>query len=122
MIPDLVGYERFRERLAEANPPEFYPLGWLDQQVLSGLAFPIIGDKSAMVVGLRLYPGGARVGHIKAAAGDMDELISELGPRASEWGREHGCTVAMIEGRHGWSRALRQHGWRHHSVTLLKDL
>lgn len=117
-----MSYARFREMLAEANPPEFYPIHWLDRQVEMGLAHPITGDKSAMVVGVRLYPGGARIGHIKAAAGDMDELMTVLGPQAEEWGRAHGCQTAMIEGRPGWSRALREHGWRHHSVTLLKDL
>jgi hypothetical protein len=117
-----VSYQDWRERLATANRDDFYPIHWLDRQVEIGMAVPIIGDASAMVVGVRTYPGGARVGHIKAAAGDMDELITVLGPRAEKWGREHGCTIAMIEGRHGWSRTLRQHGWHHHSVTLLKDL
>ena len=117
-----MSYQRFRDQLATANRDDFYPIHWLDQQVLLGLAVPIVGDASAMVVGTRIYPGGARVGHIKAACGDMDELISVLGPRAEEWGRAHGCTIAMIEGREGWSRTLKQHGWHHHQTTLLRDL
>ena len=117
-----MSYARFREQLAEANRDDFYPIHWLDRQVEIGMAVPIIVDASAMVIGSRIYPGGARVGVIKAAAGDMDELIHELGPQAEEWGRAHGCTIAMIEGREGWSRALKQHGWRHHQTTLLRDL
>lgn len=117
-----MSYARFRAMLAEANRSDFYPIEWLDAQVATGMAVPIIGDNAAMVIGARLYPGGARIGHIKAAAGDMDELIHELGPKAEEWGRAHGCTMALIEGRPGWSRALRKHGWRAHQVALLKDL
>jgi hypothetical protein len=117
-----VSYAKFRDMLAEANKPEFYPIHWLDRQVQIGMAVPIVGEQSAMVVGTRIYPGGARVGHIKAAAGDMDELITVLGPRAEEWGREHGCTIAMIEGRPGWSRTLKEHGWSAHQVALLKEL
>ena len=116
------GYLKFRDILAEANRYDFYPIHWLDRQVELGLAVPIVGDASAMVVGLRLYPGGARVGHIKAAAGDMDELKAKLGPRAMEWGREHGCQRALIEGRPGWLRELRQDGWEPFQVSLLRDL
>lgn len=117
-----MSYQRFRDLLAGANRPEFYPIEWLDNQVATGMAIPIIGEDAAMVIGARLYPGGARIGHIKAAAGDMGELIHELGPRAEEWGRAHGCTMALIEGRPGWPRALREHGWRDYQISLLKDL
>lgn len=117
-----MSYARFRDQLATANRPDFYPIHWLDRQVETGMSVPIIGDKSAMVIGMRMYPGGARVGLIRAAAGDMDELIHVLGPRAEEWGRERGCTMALLEGRHGWDRALKQHGWKAHQVALLKDL
>ena len=117
-----MSYARFRDQLAQANRPDFYPIHWLDRQVEIGMSVPICGDASAMVVGTRVYPGGARVGLIRAAAGDMEELIHVLGPRAEEWGRAHGCTMALIEGRHGWSRALKQHGWKAHQVALLKDI
>jgi hypothetical protein len=115
-------YARFRDQLATANRDDFYPIHWLDKQVETGMSVPIIGEQSAMVVGVRTYPGGARVGLIRAAAGDMDELITVLGPRAEDWGRAHGCPMALIEGREGWSRELKKHGWRAHQVALLKDL
>lgn len=117
-----MSYRLWRDRLAAANQPEFYPAEWLDQQIESGMSVPIIGEDAALVAGVRLYPGGARVGLVRAGCGDMDELIHELAPRAEQWGREHGCQLAMLEGRPGWQRALKEHGWRAHQVSLLKDL
>jgi hypothetical protein len=122
ILPDWAGYQRFRNRLAEANRHDFYSPEWMDAQVARGMAWPILGEESAMVVGVRLYPGGAIVGHVKAAVGDMQELVSELAPKAEDWARMHGCSHALLEGREGWKRALKDHGWSVHQLTLLKDL
>lgn len=115
-------YLRFRDQLTEANRLDLYPPGWLDSQVVGGRLVPIVGDASAMVVGVRVYPSGMRVGHIAAAAGDLEELRDKIGPRAAEWGRERGCQMALLEGRPGWSRALKDHGWEHHQAVLIRDL
>lgn len=112
----------FRDQLITAHRTDFYPPQWLDAQVANGLAVPIVGQDSAMLVGVRVYPSGQRVGVIKAAAGDLHELIHDLAPRAEQWGREQGCARALLEGRPGWERALKEHGWRTHQVCLLKDL
>lgn len=117
-----MSYLRFRDQLINANRHDLYPPQWLDDQVARGLAVPIIGERSAMVVGIRVYPSGMRVGHIAAAAGDMDELRDVIGPRAAQWGRERGCRMAMLEGRPGWARALKDHGWEHHQAVLLREL
>jgi hypothetical protein len=117
-----MSYARFRDQLVNANRHDLYPPEWLDSQIAKGLVVPILGDQSAMVVGVRVYPSGLRVGHITAAAGDLEELRDIVGPRAAEWGREHGCRMAMLEGRPGWSRALKDHGWDHHQSVLLRDI
>lgn len=91
-------------------------------QVAKGMAWPIVGEESAMIVGVRLYPGGARIGHIKAAAGVLDELVTALAPQAEDWARSHGCDHALLEGREGWKRALKDHGWEVHQLALLKGL
>lgn len=113
-------YANFRKRLALANNPALYPLEWLDEQVKTGLARPIIGEDAAVVFGVRNYPGGARVGHVIAAAGDMEELVSSLAPQAEEMARRLGCSLAMIEGREGWKKIM--HGWQTHQVVLVKGL
>lgn len=122
MLPDWAGYQRFRDALGQANQSEFYPVEWLDQQVLRGLSWPIIGEAAAVVVGTRMYPGGARAGLVKAAAGDLDELINALAPKAEDWAREHGCAIAMVEGREGWARVLKRRGWQHYQTIMRKAL
>ena len=121
-MPDIAGYMRFRSLLENANDPELMPIQWLDTQVLEGRGWPIIGERSAMVVELQVFPGGARVVHVRAGAGDLRELIEVLAPRGEQWGRELGCRYAMIEGRAGWARALKDYGWKLEHVTLRKDL
>jgi hypothetical protein len=54
--------------------------------------------------------------HFWLAAGTLDEVI-HLSNKVIDWGREQGCTVASLSGRHGWTRALTKEGWEHtHSV------
>jgi hypothetical protein len=112
----------FRDLLITANRQDLYPPEWLDAQVANGLATPLVGNASAMLVGTRVYPSGQRVGVVKAGAGDLNELVNEMAPRAEQWAREHGCTMALLEGRPGWERALKEHGWRVHQVHLIKEL
>lgn len=116
------GYRKFRDQLIEANRTDLYPPGWLDALVVQGRLVPVVGDESAMLIGMRYYPSGRAVGHIQAAAGDLTELRDVLGPRAEEWGRDKGCSLAMIQGREGWKRPLKEHGWEAYQLTLLKEL
>lgn len=115
-----MSYARFRDQLIDANRHDLFPPEWLDSQVAKGLLVPIIGESSAAVVGVRIYPSGMRVGHIPAAAGDLEELRDVIQPRALQWGREQGCRMAMLEGRAGWPRALK--GWDHHQSVLLREI
>ena len=117
-----MSYARFRDQLIGANRHDLFPPEWLDSQIAKGLLVPIVGESSAMVVGVRVYPSGLRVGHIPAAVGDLDELRDAIGPRAAQWAREQGCKIATLEGRPGWSRALKDHGWEHHQAVLLREL
>lgn len=118
----FLDYLEWRSRFAEANDPEFYPIQWLDAEIAAGRADIIAGEKSAIIVQAKIYPGGAKVGQVHAAVGDMAEIVNELAPRAEEWGREHGCTLAEIEGRDGWKRVLKSRGWQAHQTVLMKDL
>jgi hypothetical protein len=122
MISDWAGYLRFREQFAAATDPEFYPGEWLDAQVAQGKAWPIIGENAAIVVEVRAYPGGAAAVHGLVAAGDMVEIVNELIPAAEQWGRSKGCKYGLIESREGWSKVLKDHGWRTHQQSLLKEL
>ena len=117
-----MSYARFRDQLIDANRHDLFPPEWFDHQVSKGLLVPFTGDASAMLVGVRVFPSGRRVAHIPAAIGDLDELRDALGPNAIKWALGQNCKLATIEGRPGWSRAMKDHGWEHHQSVLLKEL
>ena len=49
--------------------------------------------------------------HVWLGAGDLTELL-EMRPLIERYGREIGCTRATIDGRLGWDRALKTHGFK----------
>jgi len=119
---DWAGYLHFRDKFREATDPAFYPTEWLDDQIRRGFAQPIVGENAALVVEVRVYPGGARAAHGLIAAGDVGEIVGVLIPAAEQWGRDNGCTIGLIESREGWSKVLKSHGWNPHQVSLRKEL
>jgi hypothetical protein len=122
IIPDWATYLRFRSQFEQTTDPAFYPIEWLDQQILSGKAIPFFGRHSALVMEVREYPGGARTAHVLVAAGDMREIVENLAPAAEQWGRDNGCHFGLIESREGWVKVMKHHGWRVHQIALLKEL
>jgi hypothetical protein len=122
MLPDWAGYLRFRPQFEQTTDSTLYPIEWLDEQIMSGRAWPFIGKSAALILEVRNYPGGARVAHVLIAAGNMKEIVEKLGPSAEDWARRMGCTRALIESREGWARVMKNHGWRVHQVALMKEL
>lgn len=121
-LPDWAGYRRFRDQLAEAMDPAFYPIENLDELLLSGRARLWVGEHAAIVAEIRDYPGGARAVHGLVAAGRIEEINAQLIPQAEAWGKALGCTCAIIESRAGWMRALKPYGYAPHQVALRKEL
>jgi hypothetical protein len=80
------------------------------------------GERSAIVTEVKEYPSGARVIEGVVAAGDLTEIVETLIPKAEEWGREIGCTMALIQSRPGWARQLKQYGYETHQVSITKEL
>lgn len=119
MSPD---YARFRPLFAEALDARLYTVEHLDALLLSGRAQVWFGENAAIVTEIRTYPTGARVIHGLVAAGDLDEIVGALIPRAEAWGRSIGCVLAIIESRPGWARALKRKGYAPHQVALRKVL
>jgi hypothetical protein len=122
IVPDWAGYLRFRPDFEATTDPDFYPIEWLDGQILCGAAWPIVGNDAALVVEVKDYPGGARVAHGMIAAGELSEIVGQLIPQAEEWGRSKGCRFGLIESREGWAKVLKQHGWSVHQTALMKEL
>ena len=118
----MTDYKRFRPLLAEALDLRLYTIEHLDALIFSGRAQIWFGEASAIVTEVRTYPTGARVIHGLVAAGDLEQIVEALIPKAEAWGRSIGCVLAIIESRPGWARALRARGYAPHQVAVRKTL
>jgi len=113
-------YWDWRDRLAEANDPRFWPIDAIDAMVTVGTAQFWCDGGAALVTKITEYPGGAVALEALAAAGVMDSLTDEIAAQAEAWAREQGLTHLLIAGRAGWQRVHKE--WRHYQTILLKDL
>lgn len=48
--------------------------------------------------------------HVWLGAGDLNELLT-MRPKVEAWGKAVGCKRATIDGRLGWDRVLKPHGF-----------
>lgn len=87
-------------------------------RLLEGSAQLWLGEASAMVTEVIREP---RTLHVWLAGGDLAEVVS-FTPGIAAWARMMGCKSATIDGRKGWLRALRQHGFRRDGDLLRKAL
>ena len=113
---------RWRAEFAKALDARLYTIGHLDDLLLGGRAQLWFGDDAAMVTEVRSYPSGALVVHGLVAAGDLDEIVATLIPKAEAWARSLGCVLAIIESRPGWARALKARGYAPHQLSVRKSL
>lgn len=119
LSPELAQFERCKAWL-EAGL-EYSPLTMVDvlQAVQRGALFwP--GKNAAMVTEISNY-GAERAISVLTAGGDMTEL-KQMALGVEAFGRLNGCTRAMIEGRKGWERSMKDDGYRFQSLTLVKEL
>jgi hypothetical protein len=100
----------------------YHTLRWLDEQVLSGKVKFWHSENAAMITEVRDYPTGAKDIHALIAAGDLEEIVNDITPRAEEWAREQGCLAAQVESRLGWARALKPSGYQTHQMIVRKEL
>lgn len=117
--PEMAQFERCKAWLESGL--EYSPLTMVDvlQAVQRGALFwP--GKACAMVTEIAAF-GDGRAISVLTAGGDMAEL-KQMALGVEAFGRLNGCTVALIEGRKGWERAMKEDGYRFQSVTLVKDL
>lgn len=115
-------YMKFRDGFASILDERFYYIEWLDKQVISGAYKLLATEDAAILVELKSYPTGAMELHGVAATGNMHSIVSELIPRAEQYGREVGCMIASIESRPGWVRALKGDGYEVHQTCIRKEL
>lgn len=121
-LPDWAGYCRFRERFEQVMDPRFHSIEWLDQMVLGNRVKLWIGEAAATVAEVKIFPTGARELHFLVGAGELEEIVSSLRPRAEDYARLIGCPTVSISSRGGWERVLKAHGYERHQIELRKEL
>lgn len=53
--------------------------------------------------------------------GDLAQL-ADMHDTVLSWGKAQGCTAAMLSGRKGWERTLKQLSWTPLHQTLIREL
>jgi hypothetical protein len=94
--------------------------GALLADIQSGRAQLWAGEGAAVVTQC-VTAQDARTLHIWLAGGDLAAVLA-LRPGIEAWGRGLGCEAITIEGRAGWARVLRTHGYRSHGAVLRRSL
>lgn len=117
-----MSYLDWRDRLATANDPAFWPIEAIDALVAGGQAQFWGTDKAALVTRRVSYPGGAEALEALAAAGEKREIIEVIGPRVEAAARDAGITHLKVAGRPGWGRMLKRHDWSLHQEIIIKEL
>lgn len=82
--------------------------GHLVSRLLAGTAQLWLGERCAMVT--EIVNGPPRAIHVWLAGGELKEIVS-LTPGIAAFARSMGCAEATVNGRKGWGRALRKHGF-----------
>lgn len=118
--PGNTDYSAWRERLADANDPEFWPIEAIDALLADGTAQYWCDGRAALVTHIVEYPGGAVALEAIAGAGNMRGLTDSIAPAVEAWARDNGITHLKVAGRPGWERRLK--GWRIWQSILLKEV
>lgn len=117
----MTQYPDWREALAAANDPTFYPLRYQDVLFASRQVQFWGTDRAAILTWLKHYPGGAFTCETFAAAGDPAEMVEVLKPEIEAWARAMGCTNCLITaGRRGMARL--HSDYTHYQTILGKVL
>lgn len=78
------------------------------------------GERSAMVTQCVGEARGLCL-HVWLAGGDLAEIL-EMKPGIEAWAHAQGCTYVTIDGRPGWVRVLRRHGYALRGAELERRL
>lgn len=120
IVPDWAGYLRYRDAFESVLDKTLYTIEWLDWRVLQPGCFLFVGTNAGLITETKQYPTGACDMAGMIAAGDLDEIVGVLIPRAEAFAKDIGCVGALIESREGWSRVLKSKGYAPHQLTLRK--
>lgn len=115
---DWQAYLQWRPAFADVIDETYYPIEWLDQQVIGGNAIFVCTDKAAALYEIKEYPSGAKDIHGLVCCGDLVHIVERLIPVAREHGRSLGCVGFLVESRPGWAKALKPQGFKVFQVSV----
>jgi hypothetical protein len=118
--PIIAQLERCRPWLEEALDGGFFSWADVVSAVQHNRAMLWPGRNSAILTEDTMYPTG-RVMQVWLAGGDITEIL-QMAPGIESAARLRGCTAVLVEGRSGWGKVLKAHGYEPWSVTLHKAL
>lgn len=77
-------------------------------------------ERGCAITEILVYPQ-KKVLHVFLAAGEMDQIV-DMDESAVEFARLNECNGMSIAGRKGWSRVLKDKGYKESFVTLSKEI
>ena len=116
----LPHWERCRGWLLAALQPECGTEADLLEDVACGRAQLWAGERAALVTQCVDDPSG-RCLHVWLAGGDLKDILM-LKPGIEAWARGRGCERVTLDGRRGWARVLRAHGYTSNGIELERRL
>lgn len=118
--PLEIQWARFRPMFEEAMEGGFHSVDALEAQILRGEAY-FWPAENAAVVAKRVEYDGETTMQTLWAVGDLAEILT-LEPGIAATARILGCNSVLVEGRAGWTKLLKAHGYEPWSVTVRKAL
>ena len=105
-----MGWSRYRTWLLPALQDDC-PGGEAEllSHIASGRA-QLWAGRGAALVTERVCDAGVHSLHVWLAGGELSEILA-LRPGIEAWARAQGCQFITIDGRPGWARVLRTHGY-----------
>jgi hypothetical protein len=113
-------WEQCRAWLLPALEPEDGDEAGLVTDLISGRARLWPGERAALVTQCLNEHEGACL-HVWLAGGDLSDILA-MRPGIEAWARAQGCVAVTLDGRKGWTRALRGFGYVRHAHELKRML
>lgn len=110
-----------KAKVRELLDERFYPFDWVESEIAANRIGVMHNEAAVIGFETRQYPGGATEVHGLFAAGDLEAILALIDDVTAGAG-ELGITVAAIESRGGWQRALKSRGFKQDRVRLVKEL
>lgn len=113
-------FDRLRPLLEDALKGGFYTMDDVIVALVENRVQFWPGKNCAVITEIQTYPSD-KVVQVWVAGGDLEEIVS-MAPGLEAWARINGCTAVLIEGRQGWGRVMKDHGYEPFSYTARKAL